>query len=65
MIVWDDNDGADRIISMGNGFMSKDVRVGVIKGVAALAKEWEFKDTVIDVEFQSTSVGANRNVLKT
>ena len=63
MIVWDGNDGADRVVSVGNGFTSKDVRVGVIKGVATLVKERQ-KDTVINVKFQSTSVGANRNVLK-
>jgi hypothetical protein len=65
MIVWDGNDGADRVFSMRNGFTSKNVRIGVIKSVATLAKEGESKDTVIDVEFQSTSVGANVYVLKT
>jgi hypothetical protein len=55
IIVWDGDDGADRVVSVGDGFTSKDVRVGVIKGVAALAKEGQSKDTVINVKFQSTS----------
>jgi len=31
MIVWDGDNGADRVICTGNGFTIEDVRVGVIK----------------------------------
>jgi hypothetical protein len=61
MIVWNGDDVSDRIFNTRDGFMSKDVRVGTIKGVAALVKEGQ---PMIDVKFQSMSVGANRKVLK-
>ena len=64
VIVWDGDNGAGRVFSTGNGFVSKDMRFGVIKGIAALTKEGESKDTVIDMEFQNTSVGANGYDLK-
>src|ERR1700690_1485432 len=54
MIVWDGDNGADRIFSTRDGFTSEDMRVGVIKGIATLTKEGKSKDTVIDVEFQHT-----------
>ena len=65
MIVWNGDDGGDRFFSMRDGFTSKDVRVGIIKGVATLAQEGQPEDAMIDVKFHSVSVDANRKALKT
>ena len=56
MIVWNGDDGSDRIFSARDGVTSKDVRVGIIKGVATLAQEGQPKDTMVDVKFHSVSV---------
>jgi hypothetical protein len=65
MIVWNGDDGGDRIFSARDGFTRKDVRVGVIKYVATLAQEGQPKDAMIDMKFHSVSVDANGEVLKT
>jgi hypothetical protein len=64
MIVWNGDDGSDRIFSMRDGVTSKDVRVGIIKGVATLAQEGQLKDTMVDVKFHSVSVCTDGKVLK-
>jgi len=64
VIVWNGNNGADRVLRVGNGFTGEDMRTSVVEGIAALAKERQSKHTMTNVEFQSLSVGANWNVLK-
>ena len=65
MIVWDGDDGADGIFSTRDGFMTEDMMVGVVEGIATLMKKGESKDAVINVEFQHTSVSTNRYILET
>jgi hypothetical protein len=65
MVVWDGNDSGDRILSARDGFTRKNVRVGVVECVAALAQEGQPEDTMIDVKFHSVGVDTNGEVLKT
>jgi hypothetical protein len=64
MVVWDGNDSGDRIISARDGSTRKNVRVGVVECVVALAQEGQPKDTMIDVKFHNVGVDANSEVLK-
>src|ERR1700679_2742384 len=59
VIVWDGDDGGDRIFSARDGVTSKDVMVGIVEGVATLAQERQPEDAMVDVEFQSTSISAD------
>jgi hypothetical protein len=59
MVFWDGDDSSDRIFSVRDGFMRKNMRVGVIKCVATLAQEGQPEDTMIDVKFHSVSVDTN------
>jgi hypothetical protein len=36
MIVWNGNDGSDRIFNARDSVMNENVKVGIVKGVAAL-----------------------------
>jgi len=64
-IVWNGDDGADRIFSVRDGVMSEDVRVGIEEGVGTLAKEGQSEDAMVDVKFHSVGVDTNGEVLKT
>jgi len=63
-IVWNGDDGADRIFSVRDGVMSEDVRVGIEEGVATLAKEGQPEDAMVDMKFHSMSMCADSEVLK-
>ena len=65
MIVWDGDDSGDRILCARDGFTRKNVRVGVVECVAALAQEGQPKDAMVDVKFHSVGVDTNGEVLKT
>jgi len=63
-IVWNGDDGADRIFSARDGVTSEDVRIGMKEGVATLTKEGQSKDAMVNMEFHSVGVDANGEVLK-
>ena len=65
MVVWDGDDSGDRILCTRDGFTRKNVRVGVVECVAALAQEGQPKDAMVDVKFHSVGVDTNGEVLKT
>jgi len=64
-IVWNGDDGADRIFSARDGVTSEDVRIGMKEGVATLAKEGAVQGRNGNMEFHSVSVDADGEVLKT
>jgi hypothetical protein len=59
VIVWNGDNGGDRIFSARDGVMSKDVMVGIVEGVPTLVQERQPEDAMVDVEFQSVSVSSD------
>ena len=64
VIVWNGNDGADRIFSARDGVTSEDMRVRMVEGVATLAKEGQPEDAMVNVKFHSVRMCADSEVLK-
>jgi hypothetical protein len=65
MIVRNGNDGSDRLFCARYGVTSENVRVGIVKSIAALAREGQSEDAMVNVKFHSVSVYADGKVLET
>jgi hypothetical protein len=65
VIVRNGDDGSDRLFCARYGVTSENVRVRIVKGVAALAREGQPEDAMVDVKFHSVSVYADGKVLET
>lgn len=65
VIVRNGDDGSDRLFCARYGVTSENVRVGIVEGVAALAREGQPEDAMVNVKFHSVSVYADGKVLET